>query len=265
MASLKSRTVSHYKTFRAVRPQFFVCQSVSEIASGCRPYFYTRTDTRFGIGIAASDEIRREAGGGSASERRRILVGTSWTATSTVVGVIIGLVSRPLLVAFVGIDGYGVWASAIAVASMFSLGGDLGVASVLPKIIAESRGQKKDEGTIASSSLLFAVFTGAIASVALILSSPFIGQRIAFPDFPLLLQIQSIQMPLNFGIGSLFALLQGGRSFKEYSISTILLASSNLLLMIVFLALGAGLIGVMVASPLSTSILFALLIVLNRK
>jgi len=185
--------------------------------------------------------------------------------TSTIVGVIIGLVSRPVLVAFVGIDGYGVWASAIAVASMFSLGGDLGVASVLPKIIAERRGQKRDEGTIASSGLLFALFTGAIAGAALLLSSPFIGQRISFPDFPLLLQIQSVQMPLNFAIGSLLALLQGGRSFRAYSLSTILLASGNLFFMIVLLSLGAGLVGVMVASLLSTSILFALLVFSYRK
>jgi len=185
--------------------------------------------------------------------------------TSTILGVIVGVVSRPLLVAFVGIGGYGVWASAIAVASMFSLGGDLGVASALPKIIAERRGQRKDEGTIPSSGLLFALFTGAIAGAALLLSSPFIGQRIAFADFPLLLQIQSLQMPLNFGIGSLLALLQGGRSFRAYSLSTILLATANLFFMTVLLFLGAGLVGVMVASLLSTSILFAILVVSCRK
>ena len=192
-------------------------------------------------------------------------MGTSWTMTSTIVGVIIGLVSRPVLVEFVGIDGYGVWASAIAVAAMFSLGGDLGVASALPKIVAERRSQRKDEGTIASSGLLFALFTGAIAGAALLLSSPFIGQRIAFPDFPLLLQIQSVQMPFNFGIGSLLALLQGGRSFRAYSLSTILLASANLFFMTLLLSLGAGLVGVMVASLLSTTLLFALLVVTYRK
>ncbi len=192
-------------------------------------------------------------------------MGTSWTMTSTIVGVIIGLVSRPVLVEFVGIDGYGVWASAIAVAAMFSLGGDLGVASALPKIVAERRSQRKDEGTIASSGLLFALFTGAIAGAALLLSSPFIGQRIAFPDFPLLLQIQSVQMPFNFGIGSLLALLQGGRSFRAYSLSTILLASANLVFMTLLLSLGAGLVGVMVASLLSTTLLFALLVVTYRK
>ena len=227
--------------------------------------FNRRIDTRRGIKIAARREAQPEARPLAPSERHRLIRGTSWTLVSTVVGIVIAVVSQPILVAFVGVDGYGVWASTIAIASLFSLGGDLGVASALPKLIAERRGRGQDEGTLAGSALLFALFTGSIAAGALAMCAPLVAGFVNFPNLTLLLRIQSLQMPFNFALGSLLALLQGGRNFRAYSLAATTLAVANLTLMAVFLLLGTGLPGVIAASLLATVGVFALMIFVYRK
>ena len=175
------------------------------------------------------------------------------------------MISQPVLVAFVGVEGYGVWASTIAIASLFSLGGDLGVASALPKLIAERRGRRQDEGTLASSSLLFALFTGSVAAGALALCAPLLGGFVNFPNLTLLLRIQSLQMPFNFALGSLLARLQGARNFRAYSLAATTLAVANVILMAAFLVLGTGLPGVITASLLATVGVFCLMMVVYRK
>jgi len=175
------------------------------------------------------------------------------------------VISQPVLVAFVGVEGYGVWASTIAIASLFSLGGDLGVASALPKLIAERRGRRQDEGTLASSSLLFALFTGSVAAGALALCAPLLGGFVNFPNLTLLLRIQSLQMPFNFALGSLLARLQGARNFRAYSLAATTLAVANVILMAAFLVLGTGLPGVITASLLATVGVFCLMMVVYRK
>src|SRR2546422_272749 len=55
------------------------------------------------------------------SERHRLITGTSWTLFATLVGLSAGVILPPLLVVYVGIDGYGVWASAGAIASVSDL------------------------------------------------------------------------------------------------------------------------------------------------
>ena len=107
------------------------------------------------------------------SERHRLITGTSWTLFATLVGLSAGVILRPLLVVYVGIDGYGVWASAGAIASVFGLGSDLGVGGALTKVVAQRQGEERGSGTSVSSALLFGLAAGAIAGLVLaVFSTP---------------------------------------------------------------------------------------------
>jgi len=77
------------------------------------------------------------------------VIGASWTLASTLVALVAGVILNPMLVLYLGVDGYGIWATAIAIASLIGLGGDLGVAGALTKFIAERRGQGEDIGSLA--------------------------------------------------------------------------------------------------------------------
>src|SRR5256885_12683552 len=123
------------------------------------------------------------------TERRRLFLGTSWTFASTLVALVVGAILNPVLVFYLGVGGYGIWASAIAIASLFGLGGDLGVASALTKFIAERQGRNQGMESLVGSALIFGIFAGLAAGVGLALLAFFIGQDMAFNRFTLLLQL----------------------------------------------------------------------------
>src|SRR5437899_7017008 len=85
------------------------------------------------------------------SERRRLVLGTSWTLASTLVALLAGAILSPILVLYLGVDGYGIWASAIAVASLFGIVGDLGVSGALTKLVAEREGKPEGLGSLAGT------------------------------------------------------------------------------------------------------------------
>jgi len=42
------------------------------------------------------------------TERRRLVLGTSWTFASTLVALVVGAILNPVLVLFLGVGGYGI-------------------------------------------------------------------------------------------------------------------------------------------------------------
>src|SRR2546425_3444979 len=105
------------------------------------------------------------------SERRRLFFGTSWTLASTGVALVVGVVLRGLVISYAGISGYGIWAFAIAVASLVSLGGDLGVAGALTKSVAEGEGGGRETHRLSGTALLFALSCGGVVGLVLALFS----------------------------------------------------------------------------------------------
>ena len=198
------------------------------------------------------------------AEKRKLVLGASWSLASTIVALGVGVIFNPVLVFYLGVGGYGVWASAIAIASLFGLGGDLGVASALTKFIAERQGLNQGMESLVGSALIFGIFAGIAAGVGLALLAFFIGQDMAFNRFTLLLQLQAIQMPLNLGASSLLAVLQGRREFRSLAFFTMTQSVSNLLVSFVLLALGFGIPGVMIGA-LATSAAVLLGLVLSAR
>src|SRR5947207_4291820 len=156
------------------------------------------------------------------AERRRLLAGTSWTLASTLVALVAGTILNPVLVLYLGVRGFGTWASAIAFASIFGLAGDLGVAAALTKTVAERRGVHRGIESMGGSAVVLALTAGCLAGAALFAVSAFMAGYVNSPDFPALLRLQALQMPFNLGSASLLALLQGGRRFRALSTFTML-------------------------------------------
>src|SRR5438445_2237032 len=161
------------------------------------------------------------------SERRRLAVGTGWTLLSTLVALAVSAVLNPVIVLYLGVASYGEWAAAIAVASLFGVGGDLGVAGALTKFTAERQGRDEQVGSLAGNALLFAVLAGCIAGGFLATLASLLARGLAYPDFAALLQIQAAQMPINLGIASLLSLYQGRRMFRSLAITSIVLGTSS--------------------------------------
>ena len=199
------------------------------------------------------------------SERRKLVLGASWTLTSTVVALAVGAIFNPALVFYVGVRGYGVWASAIAIASLFGIGGDLGVAGALTKFIAEGRGVRSGSESLAASALGFGFAAGCIAGLALAVLSLSMEGYVGYGPFPLLLQLQAVQMPFNMGAMSLMAFLQGRREFRRLALFAIGQSVANLSVALAFLALGFGIPGVMIASLMTSALLFSGLFASTRR
>src|SRR2546427_12246054 len=101
------------------------------------------------------------------SERRKLVLGASWTLASTMVALGAGAILNPILVLYLGVDGYVIWASAIAIASLFGLGSDLGISGALTKFIAERRGGQLEIGYLAGSALPLCLVDGFVAGAGL--------------------------------------------------------------------------------------------------
>src|SRR5207245_3327667 len=199
------------------------------------------------------------------SERRRLLVGTAWTLTATAASLVIGVVLRPLLVFFVGVSGYGIWAAALAITSLFGLLGDIGVGTALTRLVAERQGRHADMGTLPGSAVLFGIICGAVSGLILGALSGSLERVTAFPGLAALLTLQAIQMPVNLGTAALLGLLQGGRNFRSLAVFTILQALGNLALTGSLLLLGFGLVGVMLASLGVAAILFIVVLAASTR
>src|SRR5436190_13967879 len=129
---------------------------------------------------------------GMSSERRRLLAGTSWTLASTLVALVAGTILNPVLVLYLGVRGFGTWASAIAFASIFGLAGDLGVAAALTKTVAERRGVHRGIESMGGSAVVLALTAGCLAGAALFAVSAFMAGYVNSPDFPALLRLQAL-------------------------------------------------------------------------
>ena len=197
-------------------------------------------------------------------EHRRLVLGAIWTLSSTAVSLAVGIALRPIFVFYVGIEGYGTWAAALAIASLIGLVGDLGVGATLTRVAAERQGRNAEIGTLAASALLLAICMGALFGLILASLSGLIAQFLAFPGFGVLLLIQGIQMPINLGIAALAGLLQGRRRFRSLALFSIAQASGNLVLAVTFLAVGLGLFGLMLASLATSALVFGALVVHSR-
>src|SRR5438445_3698673 len=199
------------------------------------------------------------------SESLRLAVGTGWTLLSTVIALGVGAVLNPVLVRYVGLTGYGEWAAAIAVASLFGLCGDLGVAGALTKFTAEREGRHEDVGSTAGSALVIALVCGGLASGVLSALSPILGSGSGYPEFGTLLRIQAIQMPANLGIASILGLYQGRRLFRALASFSILQVAGSFGLVLVLLWYGYGIAGVMFASVATSTAILATAIIANRR
>jgi len=198
------------------------------------------------------------------SERRRLFVGTSWTLFATAISIALGLVLRPIIVAYAGIDGYGIWAAALAIASLFGILSDLGVSAALTRTVAERRALGVELDTVAGSALLLGISIGALSGILLAsLSFPVAG-FFGFPGLADLLLIHAAQIPFILGAGSIVGLFQGQRRFRLLALFTILQVVGNLFLTIVLLAAGLGLVGVVLASLVTSAALFAALVARSR-
>src|SRR6266571_7729998 len=198
------------------------------------------------------------------SERRRLLLGTSWTLASTLVALVAGTVLNPVLVLYLGVGGFGTWAAAIALASIFGLAGDLGVAAALTKLVAERRGMRKGVESLGGSALILALVAGGVAGLALFAASFPIAGYVNSPEFPVLLRLQAIQMPFNLGSASLLGILQGGRRFRTLAVFTMFQSLGSVALVAAALGIGGGIASAMAASVAATVVGFVVLSLSRR-
>ncbi len=199
------------------------------------------------------------------SESRRLAVGTGWTLLSTIVAIGVGALLNPVLVLYVGLSGYGEWAAAIALTSLFGVGGDIGVAGALTKLAAEREGRRQNLGSMAGTALAIGVVCGGLAGGLLAALSPILESGSGYPEFATLLRIQALQMAPNLGIASILSLYQGRRLFRALAGFSIVQVAGSFGLAVAFLTAGYGLAGVMLASLATSSAVFAAAVVLNRQ
>ena len=177
------------------------------------------------------------------------------------VGLILTFVLTPIIVGYLGQSAYGLWAALGSIIGYFYLL-DVGMSTATVKYTAEYRAKNEHEtlNKIISSILVIFILIGVLIILACLGLTPFIPRLFHLSENLVSIgQIAFLIMGLSVASGLLARvfgnIIYGYQRVDILKTFNIIQAIANASITIVFLRLGFGLIGVVVASLLSTLIL----------
>lgn len=143
---------------------------------------------------------------------QKIAKGTGIIFIGTIIGMLLGFVSRVIIVRYITQSEYGIYSLALVLTSIFVTISRLGLSEGSTRYIAYFRG-KKEEGkvkSVISSSIKIALITSIVLSLILYLSSDVISTSIFHSsELSTPLKIFSAAIPFTVLIGILISLFRG--------------------------------------------------------
>ena len=189
---------------------------------------------------------------------RKIAKGTMIVFIGTIVGLLLGFVSRILLIRFTTQSEYGIYCLALTVVSIFVTISTLGLGEGSTRYIAYFRG-KREEGNVRgviSSTIKIALAASAVLAAISFFISDFISVNIFHtPELSTPLKIFSISIPFTVLITVFIAIFRGfDRVDAKVYFQDILRPVLFLLFLIAIVLFGQSFIGVVYAYVLSIAI-----------
>jgi O-antigen/teichoic acid export membrane protein len=203
--------------------------------------------------------------------KTKFLLGVGVGYLELLVRMILAFIMTPVILHYLGRTGYGIWATLGSLVGYFGIV-DVGMNLATAKFVAEYRtlGQKPDLNKLASTILVIFGIAGAAILLIFIASNSLLPTLFGLsPEWALVARLAFVIMGLNLGCGlvtSLFVnIIFGHERVDMVKIFTTLQALVTNLLILIFLYLGYGLIGVAAAATLGWVVLMALCIIYIRR
>ncbi len=205
------------------------------------------------------------------SEKKFIIRGIFVNYLHLFIGFILLLLLTPIILRYLGQSGYGIWIIFGSVIGYFSLF-NLGMNAAVTKYTAEYRALNKQEALnkLISTTVVAFVFIGVLVILICLGLMPFISRIFNIQeDLLYVARIAFLIMGLNTALmllGRVFGnIIYGYQRVDIWKTFLIIHSITNALFIIVFLRLGFGLIGLAIASILSTLILISLYLYFLRR
>jgi O-antigen/teichoic acid export membrane protein len=196
---------------------------------------------------------------------QKIAKGTGIIFIGTIIGLLLGFVSRVIIVRYITQTEYGIYSMTLVLMSIFVTISTLGLQEGSTRYIAYFRG-KDEEGKvkgIISSSIKIAIIASVISALILFLSSGIISSNIFHSaELSTPLKIFSVAIPFTVLIGIFASLFRGfGRVEPNVYFQNILRSVTSILFLVGAVLLGLSFFGVLyayLASIAITCIAFAI-------
>jgi O-antigen/teichoic acid export membrane protein len=147
----------------------------------------------------------------------RLLHGTFWSLTGSVIARLLGFVASILVARFLGREGFGRLGVIQSTVAMFQVFAGFGLGLTATKYVSEFRvSDPQRAGRIIGMSHLVAIVSGGIVSGVLFFSSDWLAQHtLAAPELAPLLRIAAPMLLLSSLNGSQLGALSGFEAFKD--------------------------------------------------
>lgn len=180
------------------------------------------------------------------SEKRRLITNTAANGIAQFANLFAGLILMPLLIRGFGLNDYGLYMLAVAVASYASIA-DLGVGAAVVKLVAESVARDDDEGVhrLASTAVAFYLAIGVcvaaiITAVAVNTGSIFNVSADGARLLRNLLLVTAVASVFTWPLNAATAVLQGFHRFTVTARTSVLVVTGNIVATVVVLAMHQG-------------------------
>ena len=194
------------------------------------------------------------------SERRRVLFGTGYAFSSTIVALLTAIVLRPVMVRFLGIADYGALILATSIVGIAALAADFGFGAALTKFVAEERGLKSRQELV-TVAILASLLAGVAPSIVVVAVANSLQTAFQIDSLGPLLLVLAFQVPFQFASITCLSALNGLRQMRAYAFGSAFASLLALGFVTSALAVGTGLLGAAAAMVASSIVTFGVLLV----
>lgn len=197
---------------------------------------------------------------------RKFTFDVGWVFIGQVIIMLMGFLLKVLLGRFIGADGLGLYTMAFTVYSLAALAGGIGIPAAIVKFGAEYKDDRGKLNSFMSCAFTNSIIFGIIVGFILFFLSGMIANLFHMPELTSLIKIVAIALPfLVLNNTLLLGLLPGLREMKLYGIGIACRSILLLGLAVLFVMIGWGAKGAVLAIMFAEIGTFILSLFLTRK
>jgi len=189
---------------------------------------------------------------------KKYVLDVGWALLSSVLALLIVFVLRIILARVFLANGLGIYSMTVLILTLAMLVGALGIPAATVKYAAQYK-EREEFHSFVSCSIINSLLFGVIVSLFLFLFSPILSDIFHMPELDHLIKLISFTIPFSLGNRILLGFLNGLRKMKLYAFGNVF---SKILLFIltgIFIVIGWGIPGAVLAWVLSEIITFIIL------
>ena len=195
---------------------------------------------------------------------RKFAFDVSWVFISQVVTLATGFLLSVILGRFLGAAPFGLYTMTLTIYTIASTVAGIGIPTAIVKYVAEFKENKEKLNIFVSCGVVNSVIFGAIAGTVLFTLSNTLANVFNMPELTGLIEIIAFSLPFFVVNNTLLGLLNGLREMKSYSFRTAIRSALLLGFTILFVGIGLGIKGAVLAVLLSEVGTLFLLIFISR-